>query len=186
MTSPLPSSVTLVCGIAVPLTEARACAFEVESVYRTYANTKASVLSDGAALLGALDADGDGLADAWAARYAAILGAALDPDTDYDGDRHTVRQEYLSGTDPLDEQSVLQMHNVGFLADGRARVEWPSVAGRVYALERADGAPAAANFGAVATDVAADPSGVNAYEDDVDPSVPHFYRVKLLSPQAQD
>jgi hypothetical protein len=49
----------------------------------------------------------------------------------------------------------------------------------VYTVQRADGAPAAANFQDVAADVMASLTGTNVYVEAVDPKTSHFYRVML-------
>jgi len=69
-------------------------------------------------------------------------------------------------------------------ADGRTEVTWSSESGRTYILQRADGTPSAEAFVPIATGIAPDLSGTNAYVDDADTDTPRFYRVLLESPAA--
>jgi hypothetical protein len=151
----LPSTpISLVCQVQVPLTENRVCAVESTVKYKADGMVRATTLSN-----------------------APLMTAAYDADPD--GDRLSNYAEYLCGTVPTDAQSVLKMVSINPTADGSTEVSWSSVAGRVYTLQRADGAPAEANFRDLVTGIDADPSGRNVYVDTPDRSVPHFYRVIL-------
>lgn len=145
---------------------------------------RTTAATNGPMALAPVDGDGNGVADAWERHYAALLGKPLDLDVDQDGDRHTARQEYYAGTVPTDSQSVLQMHAVTLRADGLTEVTWSSESGRTYSLQRADGTPSAEAFVPIATGIAPDLSGTNAYVDDADTDTPRFYRVLLESPAA--
>jgi hypothetical protein len=148
----------------------------------------AQVLADGkndvqdysvrAASLSPADGDGNGMADAWERVFAGSAGA-LDPAADLDGDTLSNFEEYLCGTVPTDAASVLKMVSIQPQPDGKTRISWTSVSGRVYLVQRADGAPAAASFKTIKADLAADPSGRNVCVDDADRSQPRFYRVLL-------
>lgn len=112
------------------------------------------------------DTDTDGLPDWWEHLNFGHATAVDDPDKDDDGDGFSIRQEFVAGTDPQDEESRLFVtavsplfsenyeehvwtNNVpgspeyGMVMTSRTYdvvghvVEWPSVAGRVYALEYA-------------------------------------------------
>lgn len=80
-----------------------------------------------------LDADTNGLADAWEQRYAA--GETLTSTGDADGDGANNLGEYLCGTDPTNRLSVLQVRTDGGWADGLA---WPVAPGRTYTLSATD------------------------------------------------
>ncbi len=79
------------------------------------------------------DLDGNGLSDAWQARYGAN-GLALDSDTD--GDGQTAAQESEAGTDPFDGTSLLagEIDLVG----NDVEIEWPASAYKSYAIETND------------------------------------------------
>lgn len=62
----------------------------------------------GLALPPALDADGDGMPDAWEQAFAQ-----RDPNSDTDGDGVSALQEYLNGTDPQDQFSVTPPKVIG-------------------------------------------------------------------------
>jgi len=90
---------------------------------------------------GGVDADRDGLPDAWELRYA--LNPGLDDRLlDADGDGQSNRDEFLAGTDPRDRESVLRLKYA--LSDagasgGSARLQWDAKAGRSYTLLEASG-----------------------------------------------
>lgn len=54
--------------------------------------------------------------------------------TDGDRDGHVAWQEWLTGTNPLDGQSVLRVRELRHLPEGRCVLTWPSVAGHAYAV----------------------------------------------------
>lgn len=88
------------------------------------------------AVSGALvDADADGMADAWEQQYLGGTNAA--PSGDADGDGTSNLQEYLAGTHPNSDQSWFGITNIDIQAS-TVRVSWPAEGGGVYVLERSD------------------------------------------------
>jgi hypothetical protein len=84
------------------------------------------------------DADNDGLPDGWELRYFNAIdapGAGPDDDPDHDGLNN--REEYRAGTDPLDPRSNLVITSVR-LQGGNVRLEFTTVAGRQYRVERTE------------------------------------------------
>ncbi len=79
------------------------------------------------------DQDGDRIPDWWELECFDLLDTA-DSSSDWDGDRIGDRDEYLSGTDPKDPESVLAMQPIE--ADDSAKIvlRWMSVTGKTYAL----------------------------------------------------
>lgn len=77
------------------------------SVLVTNAALPGGRLSASAILTFVGDRDGDGLPDAWEVRFFAEAGA--EPDADPDGDGHSNLEEYVAGTDPADDASVLRI-----------------------------------------------------------------------------
>ena len=95
------------------------------------------------------------------------------PDADADGDGHTNEDEYLTGTDPIDSESILRLigmeqHEEGFV------LKWTSEAGRTYTIEGASSPNGA--FRAAATGIPATPP-VNRYSPVPDSF--SFFRVRL-------
>jgi hypothetical protein len=84
------------------------------------------------------DVDGNGLDDAWTARYFGP-DAAVDPDGDTDGDGADNRSEFLAGTSPIDPESVPAIREVAIRPDGMPEVTVRTEPGRQYRIERADG-----------------------------------------------
>lgn len=87
------------------------------------------------------DMDGDGLDDAWEREHFGSItvsdGAANE---DQDGDGASDGDEYITGTDPSNPDSSCRMQYSGRRIRGRFDwddvVVWPSVAGRVYDVQR--------------------------------------------------
>jgi len=172
------ATATVTVTVRVPLTETRtvtlggAVRLITDSGYGVESYAMESVT------LAPVDGDSNGMADAWERTFAGAAGS-LDPAADLDGDTMSNLNEYRCGTLPNDAASVLKMVAVRPLADGKMQVSWASVAGRTYAVQRAVGSPAAANFMTILTGIAADPTGRNVYVDDADGAQARFYRVVL-------
>jgi len=76
-----------------------------------------------------VDVDGNGLPDDWETVYCGCVGCC-DPQADPDGDGLTTWEEYRSGTDPNNAQSVFRFIRYDVHPDGGFQVEWSSTAGR--------------------------------------------------------
>ena len=115
----------------------------------------------------------DGISDAWRLRYFGSINAVLAAATaDADGDGHCNREEFRTGTDPNDSQSVLRV--LSSQANSRFVVRWPSEIGKRYVIERA-ASLFGANWQAVSTTTG---TGWEMGFEDSDPSgAPRFYRV---------
>ena len=104
------------------------------------------------------DADGDGLPDAWEAQYAAGKNghAGLNPATndakgDNDGDGRSNWEEYVAGTDPLDENSVFSVVAIDVTGRVVSVTAGPGASGRKYSLMRTAELGEAADWKSVAT-----------------------------------
>jgi hypothetical protein len=167
------TQVRLVVTYSVPLNAAGAYEVGAEARYKFAGMVKALTLSaDPLLALGALDADGDGMADTWAATYGIT-----DPSDDEDGDGMNNLAEYLCGTIPQDGTSYLRMVNVKPMPGVGVEVSWSSEAGRTYILLRAQGKPE--GFTEFKRDLPAGPSGRSSTVDESVSTEPCFYRVKL-------
>ncbi|MBA4387500.1 MAG: hypothetical protein C0404_05925 [Verrucomicrobia bacterium] len=97
------------------------------------------------------DSDSDGLPDVWEADSFGSLHR--EGSGDCDGDGLSDRGEYLAGTSPTNEASVLRIDNIRMLSSSELEVTWQSVTNRHYDLLAATGGlssvfiPIATNIG---------------------------------------
>ncbi len=83
-----------------------------------------------------VDGDGDGMPNGFEQEHFGSAGAG-DPDEDDDGDRQSNLEEFDLGTDPQDNRSALRLQPLPF-AGGGHQIQWQSVGGRTYRVERND------------------------------------------------
>jgi hypothetical protein len=78
----------------------------------------------------------DGISDAWRLLY---FGTVSDPasaaNADPDGDGAANWQEYLAGTDPLNDASVFKLQAASGSSGSAFALQWPTVAGKHYTLQ---------------------------------------------------
>ncbi|HMP97895.1 MAG TPA: C25 family cysteine peptidase, partial [Kiritimatiellia bacterium] len=103
-------------------------------------------------------------------------GLSTAPGDNPDGDAFTNWEEYWSGTDPLNEASELALVYVHRAPDGSIAVTWPSVAGRIYRIERAT--LPEGPYMIVAPSVPGDPEW-NTWHDDQVGNDEFYYRVSV-------
>ena len=80
-----------------------------------------------------VDADRDGIRDAWELEYTNTL-AIFGVDTDIDGDDTRDLEEYLNGTNPLDANDVFRIVSIERVGSLIA-LRWTSKSNRCYRLE---------------------------------------------------
>ena len=88
------------------------------------------------ARLGGVDSDHDGLDDDWEVAFFGDLsrsGAG-----DFDGDGYTDAQEFVAGTDPKNNGSVLRAMTVSGINSGVVTILWNSVPGKTYRIQFKD------------------------------------------------
>lgn len=101
------------------------------------------------------DTDGDGLPDWWEKLYFNDPRVAL-ATGDQDGDGHSNYAEFVSGSNPLDEQSVFritEMHTVRQTNGTTVIIRWASFDGSTYSIWSA--AVAEGPYSVIATNIAA-------------------------------
>ncbi|MBI3416366.1 MAG: lamin tail domain-containing protein [Verrucomicrobia bacterium] len=81
-----------------------------------------------------IDADADGLPDAWEIVHGLDLNDARDAAHDEDDDGLNNFQEYLAGTDPFDPSSVLSL-SIARLPTGKPRLTFAAAAGKSYSVQ---------------------------------------------------
>jgi Tol biopolymer transport system component len=88
------------------------------------------------ARLGGIDSDGDGMDDDWEVAYFGNL--ARNGSGDFDGDGQTDLQEFLAGTDPRNDGSILRVMTVSGINSGVVTVLWSAVPGKSYRVQYKD------------------------------------------------
>jgi Tol biopolymer transport system component len=83
--------------------------------------------------IGASDTDHDGLDDEWEVAYFGNL--SQDGSSDSDQDSLNDGDEFLAGTDPTNNNSVLSVLAIADLLPNTVTVMWSSVAGRTYDVQ---------------------------------------------------
>jgi hypothetical protein len=122
-----------------------------------------------------LDADGDGMTDAWETQYFGNLGR--NGLGDFDGDGLKDLDEFKAGTTPTDPQSVFAFIGVVRLERGGAAVTWSSQAGRRYAVDRSR--DVLTGYAPILTNIVATGPSTTAEDRTAGSATPNFYRVRL-------
>jgi hypothetical protein len=127
------------------------------------------------------DSDGDGMPDAW---EIANFGSLAQTGTgDLDGDGQSNAAEFAAGTNPNLASSALVITQV-FIdrAANSATIDWASVVGKTYRVQRAT----SLDVGAAWTDIGAPVTAngvVSVFTDDALPAGERwFYRVRVTNP----
>ena len=123
-----------------------------------------------------VDTDGDGIPDAWETQHGLNPNNPADALLDNDGDGLNNLEEYLAGTDPNDPESVFALIRVTPDDLEGTLIEWSSVEGQLYNVERStrldDG------FIVIAADLSPTPP-INAIRDTTATGPgPYFYRIR--------
>jgi hypothetical protein len=127
------------------------------------------------------DTDGNGIDDAWEIRYFGGLTGASHT-TDFDRDGLSDYYEFQSDTDPTATNSCLNISAIAALPTVEGEeilLEWYSISGRTYRVERATTLRTADPFSPLSGSIPATPPR-NQYYNALPPDDAHrFYRVVL-------
>lgn len=126
-----------------------------------------------------LDADGDGIPDAWEDASGLNKYEVTDAQLDNDGDGFPNISEYVAGTDPLDAGSRLQFGDTWAQA-GRFCIEILTETGRIYRVIGKDDL-LATNQWTVVTNGLSGTGGPVAIQDPA-PAMRRFYRITVRLP----
>lgn len=126
------------------------------------------------------DADNDGISDFWElAQFGDLSGASKS--TDFDGDGFLDLMEAKAGTDPKDATSLLRITSALPQANGQMEIQWSTVPGKLYALERAT-TPDNGAFVTVVPRIAAVGEISRVVDTNARSPGPYYYRVRLETP----
>jgi hypothetical protein len=80
------------------------------------------------------DANNNRISDVWEQEQFGEISAGRTAQTDSDADGFADSAEFVSGTNPNDGASRLEISTLRVLSNNRVEVTWPSVAGKTYRL----------------------------------------------------
>jgi Tol biopolymer transport system component len=123
------------------------------------------------------DTDRDDLDDDWEVAYFGNL--SRDGSGDFDGDGQSDRQEFISGTDPANSESVLRVYRLTSVQGGSVTIFWHAVPLRTYLVQYKD--DLAAEWSTLRGQVTATSTTAIRVDTTVAASKVRFYRV-LLTP----
>jgi hypothetical protein len=126
--------------------------------------------------LGLGDSDRDGMDDDWEETY--FEDRSRDGSGDFDGDGHSDLEEFLAGTDPTDEGSVLRVLTLTAVFSGDTTLVWSAVAGQAYQVEAKE-AVAGGTWQAITGPIVAAGDTASAVDANAVGSA-RYYRVKVL------
>ncbi len=128
-------------------------------------------------LLRTVDGDANGLPDWWEGKYFDHL-TGTDPNGDADHDRASNLAEWLAGSNPTNASSYLHLIAPTLNPTNGLVIQWPSVAGKFYRLERATNL--LTGFDSVVRTNIAATSPTNTESDPASlPGNSRFYRIRL-------
>jgi hypothetical protein len=122
------------------------------------------------------DSDHDGLDDDWEMTYFGDL--SHDGTADSDGDGLTDLQEFLAGTNPINNDSVLRCLAVVTSAGG-ATIYWSAVLGHSYRIEYKNSIDDA-NWTTLVSSTSPSTPNASVFDPDASLSTQRFYRVTAL------
>jgi Tol biopolymer transport system component len=122
------------------------------------------------------DSDGDGLDDDWEIAYFNTLNR--DGSGDYDNDGQTDRQEFLTGTDPTNNGSVLRVITIARASGGPVTLLWSAVPGKLYSVQFKDDVTSS-NWTTLAQNIRASSSAASTLDSTTSGIGNRFYRVLL-------
>ena len=80
------------------------------------------------------DANNNSISDAWEQEQFGEVSAGRTSQTDTDTDGFSDAAEFVSGTNPTDSGSKLELTTLKMLSSNRVEVTWPSITGKTYRL----------------------------------------------------
>jgi hypothetical protein len=81
------------------------------------------------------DSNSNGISDSWETQFFGGVNPNLTPTTDTDGDGMPDSLEFLVGTNPTNNTSLLKLAEPMMMSNNVIEVQWPTAAGRAYQLQ---------------------------------------------------
>ncbi|MEW6303953.1 MAG: RHS repeat domain-containing protein [Verrucomicrobiota bacterium] len=123
------------------------------------------------------DSDSDGLDDAWETTHFGSL--ARDGSGDFDSDGVTDLHEFMAGTNPNDNASLLQVTEASSTAGVSFTIQWASIPGKAYRVQYTDSLDPV-NWKNLGGDVTATGATSSKTDPNVTANTRRFYRVVAL------
>jgi hypothetical protein len=110
--------------------------FSDVAFYQTPADQSGNLTTNGTLSLtgnyGFIDANNNGISDAWEKYYFGSASNARTQTTDSDGDGMSDYAEFIAGTDPTNPASKLVFLGATLQSSNRLQFEWAAIPGRLY------------------------------------------------------
>ena len=124
-----------------------------------------------------IDSDGDGMDDGWEITQFGNLSRNGADDFDHDG--QTDLQEYMAGTNPKDNQSILKIVQIDSTPKVAFAIHWTSLSGKYYRVQYND-TLSPLGWKNLGGDVLAGGASASKTDDNVPATAHRFYRVVAL------
>jgi Tol biopolymer transport system component len=126
--------------------------------------------------LEAADSDNDGMSDDWELAYFGTLDR--DGTRDFDADGATDYQEFIAGTDPTNQGSVLRVMTLTPLSGVGTTLLWPGIRGKTYQVQYRDDVTAP-DWTDLAVPVSLNGATASAVDSTAEGKGHRFYRVVI-------
>ena len=123
------------------------------------------------------DTDTDFIDDTWETQFFG--NADRDGSDDFDADGQSDLADYLSGTDPTDQNSLLRVSGDSTLDENGFMIEWDAAPGKLYQVQYTENLSSAAWFN-LGSQVVASGTTASQIDPDADTASNRFYRVVVL------
>lgn len=125
-----------------------------------------------------MDADNDDMNDGWEYTFfGSVTQANQSAQSDQDQDQFSDYAEFIAGTDPTNAASLLKSELLPGTGGGYT-IEWPSLTGRTYRLERSTNLMSGFDF-TVTNNMAGEPPTNSIVDGEAPTNKPVYYRLRV-------